>query len=244
MENIKIIIEYDGTNYCGWQRQKNTDQTIQQQLEKGLTLLNKSPVTVYGAGRTDSGAHAKAQAANFYLDVSIPEARIPDALNSVLPEDIICKYAEKVALDFHARYDSQGKKYRYRILNRSFSSVFVRNFVYNIRQNLDFGKVLSILKDLEGTHNFSSFEAQGSARDHSIRTIEEIEFYDKSPEYWIEIKGDGFLYKMVRIIVGTLIEIGLNKRKANLKEILQKKDRSVAGFTAPAQGLTLLKVYY
>ena len=244
MENIKIVVEYDGTNYCGWQFQKNTSLTIQQKLEDCLTKLNKSLVKVIGAGRTDSGVHALGQVANFNLDVSIPIGKIPKALNSMLPEDIICKKAEKEADDFHASFCATGKKYRYRIFNHSHGSVFIRNFVYNIYQPVNITKIKKVIDQLRGTHDFSSFQSSNSEVSSTIRTINQIELIEKAPEYWIEITGNGFLYNMVRIIVGTLIEIGLDKRKPDLIEILESKNRIKAGFTAPARGLTLVKVYY
>ncbi|MFW6006579.1 MAG: tRNA pseudouridine(38-40) synthase TruA [Bacillota bacterium] len=244
MGNLKITVEYDGTNYHGWQLQKNIEPTIQQKLEEALTLINKSHVRIHGAGRTDAGVHAINQVANFNLDVDIPVENIPKAVNSILPDDIICKKAKSVPENFHARYCSRGKKYRYRILNRSYSSVFVRNFVYNIYQKLNFTKIRNVLSQIKGTHDFASFQAKGSGIMNTVRTIEEIKLYEKDFEYWIEIKGNGFLYNMVRIIVGTLIEIGLDKRPPDLKSILEQKNRRSAGFTAPAKGLTLVEVYY
>ncbi|MGM0410244.1 MAG: tRNA pseudouridine(38-40) synthase TruA [Bacillota bacterium] len=245
MSNIKITVEYDGSNYQGWQFQKHTNKTIQEVLENKLGKLNKSPVKVIGAGRTDSGVHAKAQTANFYLDVSIPVDRIPIALNSMLPQDIVCKKAELVSDDFHARYDSKAKKYRYRLLNKSYHSVFTRNYVYTFYRKLNFKKINFALKDFIGEHDFASFQSSGSDIKDTIRVIESFEMFEHNEEMWFEIKGNGFLYNMVRIIIGTLLEIGLEKRPANdIDRILKAKDRKEAGFTAPAKGLTLIKVYY
>lgn len=245
MRNIKIILEYDGTAYQGWQYQKHTTKTIQETLEKELTRLNKSPVQIIGAGRTDSGVHAEGQTANFYIDVSIPIDRIPIALNSMLPNDIVCKKAEWVADDFHARYDTVGKKYRYRLLNKSFHSVFTRNFVYTLYQRLDLAKVEYALKDFIGQFDFSAFQSAGSDMNNTVRQIEKFEIKRYNEEIWFEISGDGFLYNMVRIIIGTLLEIGLGKRpKDDVKKIIKSRDRKRAGFTAPAKGLTLVEVYY
>jgi len=244
MSNIKITVEYDGTNYCGWQRQKNTSRTIQQKIEDCLTKLNKQKVKVEGAGRTDSGVHALGQVANFHLDVSIPVRKIPRALNSMLPDDIICKNAERVSDKFHSSFCATGKKYRYRILNRSFSSVFLRNFVYTIYKPVNFVKIKKVINKFEGTHDFSAFQSSNSEVSSPVRTIKNIVLKEKSPEHWIEITGDGFLYNMVRIIVGTLLEIGLDKRKSKITKILESSDRQKAGFTAPAKGLTLVKVFY
>jgi tRNA pseudouridine38-40 synthase len=244
MSNFKITLEYDGTNYSGWQIQKNTDQTIQQVLESCLTRLNKSPVKATASGRTDAGVHAKEQVVNFSLDVSIPEERLPFALNSLLPEDIICKKAEKVSSNFNARFDARGKRYRYRILNSSIPSVFTRHFFYNLRQPLNFNKLRLAARKFIGKHDFAAFQAKGSDVNDTVRTIKDITIRKHGCEYRVDIIGNGFLYKMVRIMVGTLIEIGLKKRKPDINQILKSKDRKKAGFTAPAKGLTLVKVYY
>ncbi len=245
MSNIKIILEYDGTNYSGWQIQKNADQTIQQTLEECLTKLNKSHVKVTASGRTDAGVHARGQVVNFNLDVSIPEERIPQALNSVLPPDIICKSAEKVSPNFNARFDARGKKYRYRILNSSIPSVFTRNFVYSLHQPLNFDKFCQAAQNLIGKHDFAAFQAKGSDIDDTIRTIDDIIINEHGREYRVDIVGDGFLYKMIRIIIGTMIECGLGKMELQeLPRILASKERKQAGYTAPAKGLTLLEVYY
>ena len=245
MRNIKIKVEYDGSNYQGWQYQKHTDKTIQQKLEKNLSILNKSKVQVIGAGRTDSGVHAEGQTANFFIDVPIPVKRIPIALNSMLPDDIACKEAKRVADDFHSRYDSTGKKYRYRILNKSVHSVFTRNFVYTLYQKLDLAKIESALDDFVGKHDFAAFQSAGSDIVNTVRVIEKFEMKRYNEEIWLEITGEGFLYNMVRIIVGTLIEIGVAKRpEDDVKRIIESKDRRNAGYTAPAKGLTLVEVYY
>lgn len=251
MCNIKITVEYDGSNYCGWQLQKNTDQTIQAQLEKAVSRLNKSPVRVYGAGRTDSGVHALGQTANFKLDVPIPIENIPLAINSELPSDIICKKAKRVSDNFHARYDAVGKKYCYRFSNNRFCSVFNQRFVYNIYSKMNISAMEKIINQIEGCHDFKAFQSSGSDTKNTVRIIKSISLkkmkrigINNHNEYRLLIEGNGFLYNMVRIIAGTLIEIGLNKRKADLKSVLESKERRQAGFTAPAHGLTLLEVYY
>ncbi len=245
-QNFKIIVEYDGSKYSGWQRQKNTDQTIQQELEEALRKINKSEVRVTGAGRTDAGVHAAGQTANFFLDIEIPDHKIPIALNTVLPDDIICKKAEKVNSDFHSRYNARGKKYRYRILNSNFNSVFVRNFVYKVHRKLDLKIMQKAAGIFEGRHDFAAFCAAGSSVGTTVRNIFSLDVYPaKNGEIWIDVEGDGFLYNMIRILAGTLIETGMKKRTlTELKKILQSCDRNNAGFTAPAQGLTLIEVFY
>ena len=244
MANIKVTLEYDGTNYHGWQRQKNTKMTVQQQLEDVLTVLNKAKVTVHGAGRTDAGVHACGQVANFDLGVFIPAKKIPLALNSELPKDIICKQAREVPKSFHARYDARDKVYCYRISNQRFPGVFTRYYVYNIYQPLDFEKMKKAIAVIKGKHDFAAFQARGADCQDTVRTIKNINFYRVGREYHLKITGDGFLYNMVRIIAGTLIEIGLEKRPPDFREIIKSKNRNQAGFTAPAKGLTLLKISY
>ncbi len=245
MQNIKLTLEYDGTNYSGWQIQKNTEFTVQGKLQKAFKKINKKPVKVQGASRTDAGVHAMGQVANCILDVVIPIERVPAAVNRLLPNDIICKKAEEVRLDFHARYDSCAKKYRYRIYNQKLPSVFVRNYVYYYMHDIDISLLERACKYFIGTHDFTSFQASGCAAKNTVKTIESIEVIEKDREIWLEIKGDGFLYNMVRIIMGTLIELSMGKIEiADIKKIISSKNRSKAGFTAPAQGLSLLEVYY
>jgi len=245
MQNIKLIIEYDGTNYSGWQIQNNTEYTVQEKLQKAFTKINKKPVKVQGASRTDAGVHAMGQVANCILDVVIPIERVPAAVNRLLPNDIICKKAERVKMDFHARYDSRGKKYRYRIYNQKLPSVFVRNYSYYYRHKIDLAILKKACQYFVGTHDFTSFQASGCAAKNTVKTIESIEVIKKNSEIWLEIKGDGFLYNMVRIIMGTLIELSMGKIKiTDINKIISANNRSNAGFTAPAQGLSLLEVYY
>ncbi|MCF8009166.1 MAG: tRNA pseudouridine(38-40) synthase TruA [Halanaerobiales bacterium] len=245
MKYYKIILEYEGTNYDGWQRQNNTDNTIQQVVEDKLSTINKSFVLAVSAGRTDAGVHAKKQIVNFELDVDVPPKRMPYALNSLLPKDIMCKDAKIVSPEFHARYDAKGKLYRYRLSNLKIPSVFTRNYVYNIREKLNFAKIIKTAPLLIGTHDFASFQNSGSDTDNTVRTIKRFDIKKVDNEYHFFIEGDGFLYKMVRIIMGTLIEIGLGKLKLkDLENIIKARDRRKAGFTASAKGLTLMDVYY
>ena len=244
-DNYKIILEYDGSRYSGWQIQKNTPHTIQQKVEEALTKINKKEVNVVGAGRTDAGVHAAGQSANFFLDIKIPVKKIPLALNTHLPDDIICIDAVKVSDDFHSRYDARGKKYRYRILNSNFNSVFVRNFVYKVHKKLDLENMRNAAEVLLGTHDFASFCSAGSSVDSTVRTIYSLEVFSEEDEICIDVSGSGFLYNMIRIIAGTLIEIGKGKKNiAELRNIIASCDRRKAGFTAPAKGLTLLEVFY
>ncbi|MFW6229828.1 MAG: tRNA pseudouridine(38-40) synthase TruA, partial [Halanaerobium sp.] len=225
---------------------QNTSKTIQQKVEEALIKINQKKVSIIGSGRTDAGVHAAGQTANFFLDVDIPLAKIPIALNTELPADIICKKAEKVDKNFHSRYDARGKKYRYRILNSNFNSVFVRNFVYNVYKSLDLKLMQKAAIIFEGCHDFAAFCAAGSSVKSTVREIYSLDIYAAdNNEIWIDVVGNGFLYNMIRILAGTLIETGLGKRTlSELKYILQSCDRNNAGFTAPAQGLTLMEVFY
>jgi tRNA pseudouridine38-40 synthase len=211
-----------------------------------LTKINKSRVRVIGAGRTDAGVHAVGQTANIFLNIDIPVEKIPLALKSELPADIICKKAEKVNADFHSRYNARGKKYRYRILNSNFNSVFVRNFVYNVHKKLDLKLMQKAAEIFEGCHDFAAFCAAGSSVESTVRDIYSLDLYAAdNGEIWIDVIGNGFLYNMIRILAGTLIETGLKKRTlSELESVLQSCDRKNAGFTAPAQGLTLIEVFY
>lgn len=243
--NILIEVEYDGSNYSGWQIQKNTEHTIQQILQEKIGVINKAPVKIIGAGRTDAGVHALGQAVNFNINVAIPVDRIPVAINRLLPSDIICKSAREVNENFHARYDARGKLYRYRILNKKYSSVFIRNYIFHVPYELDLEKMVKAVQYLKGQHDFTSFQSSGSKIKDTVRTINKIELFNKNQEIWLEVAGDGFLYNMVRIITGTLIEVGTGRIKpTKLKNIINARDRNLAGFTAPASGLTLVKVYY
>lgn len=245
MRNIKLTLEYDGTNYSGWQTQRNTPNTIQEKLEKALTSINKKPVKVYGAGRTDAGVHALGQTASVVLNVLIPVDKIPMALNRILPDDIVCIKAESVDMDFHARYDAVGKKYRYRIYNRIIPSVFSYKYVYYYRPQLNLSLMRNAATILIGKKDFSAFRSAACSASNTVKTITSIEIIDKDPEVWIEIVGSGFLYNMVRIIVGTLNEISSGKLKIeDLDIILKSGDRKLAGYTVPARGLTLVEVYY
>ncbi|ACL68911.1 tRNA pseudouridine(38-40) synthase TruA [Halothermothrix orenii] len=243
--NIKITVEYDGTNYSGWQIQNNTPETIQGVLSKCLFDINKSPVKLIGASRTDAGVHARGQVANFRLKVGIPVERIPLALNSKLPPDIVCKDAEEVTEDFHARFDARGKRYIYRILNSEYPSPFLRNYTYFIPHNLNIDKMREAGSLLIGEHDFASFQASGGSNKTTVRTITKLDIYRDQYQIKIEVCGNGFLYKMVRIIAGTLIEVGLGKRTVkSVGQLLEIKDRDRAGFTAPPRGLTLIEVFY
>ncbi|SEG07704.1 tRNA pseudouridine38-40 synthase [Caloramator fervidus] len=244
MRNIKLVIEYDGTRYCGWQRQKN-GISIQEVIEKAIEKLTKEQVELIGSSRTDAGVHARGQVANFYTNTTIPSDKICYALNSILPQDIAIIESCEVPMDFHSRYNSIGKKYSYTILNRRIASPLLRNFSAHVPQPLDFEAMVKASKYFLGEHDFSAFKSTGSSVKTSIRTIRKLDFTKDGDIIRFEIEANGFLYNMVRIIAGTLIEVGKGKIRAeDIPLIIKSKDRSKAGPTAPAQGLCLEKVYY
>ncbi len=244
MRNLKVVIAYDGTNYHGFQIQDNAI-TIQEKIQVALEKLLKQEARITSASRTDAGVHAKGHVFNLKINSSIPTEKFALALNTRLPADIIALSAQEVEDDFHARYFAKGKKYSYQIYNNDFQLPFFRNYTYHIKDKLDLSAMRQAAKCLIGEHDFSSFRAAGCNAKTPIREIYQIEIKKQGCLVKIEVKGSGFLYNMVRIISGTLIEVGLAKKKASqMKSILAARARLKSGFTAPAKGLFLEKVYY
>lgn len=246
MRNIKAVIEYDGTDYHGFQIQtKQGVPTIQGTLESCLMRVLKEPIKVTGAGRTDAGVHAEGQVINFLTNSTIPAEKLPLALNSRLPDDIVVKSVEEVDDDFHAQYGAKGKYYVYRIYHNSIPSVFNRRFAYFVPYKIDPDLISKGCQLFIGTHNFKSFAASGTNVKSFIRTIFSCEFSKEGDLWEFHIQGSGFLYNMVRIIVGTLLEVGKGKRDLEeVRKALTEGKRSLAGQTAPAHGLSLKKVFY
>jgi len=244
VRNIKLIIEYDGTGYGGWQKQKNA-HTIQQEIEDGIRKLTGEQVALIGSGRTDSGVHARGQVANFMTNSNLPPERFSYALNSVLPEDIRVLSSQEVDYKFHARYSAKGKRYRYSMIIHPHGTAIGRNYYYHLRHKLDIDAMKRATQYLIGTHDFKAFQASGSSVKDTIRRIDLAELTWEEPYLYFDIAGNGFLYNMVRIIVGTLILIGQNKIEYKMMDdIIKSKDRQMAGPTAPAHGLCLEEVYY
>lgn len=244
MRNIKLIIEYDGTNYGGWQKQKN-NKTIQETIEKAIKQLTDEEVELTGSSRTDAGVHAKGMVANFYTDSSIPSDRFREAINTKLPDDIGIIFSEEVEESFHARYNSKGKTYRYSIVNRYEKVCIGRQTSYQVKDKLDLKLMREACKYFIGKHDFKAFRTEGSSVKTTTRTISQLEIINNNNNFDIIITADGFLYNMVRIIVGTLVEVGKGKiRPKDIDDIIKSKDRTKAGPCAPAKGLCLEKVYY
>lgn len=245
MKNYKIILQYDGSRYKGWQVQKNTDMTIQGKIEAVLERMAGHPVEVHGSGRTDAGVHALAQVANFKMEEHFEETEIFSCLNEYLPEDIRVNYIEEVPLRFHSRLNAVSKTYRYRIWNGAKADVFERKWVEVIPEELDLEKMKEASAFLTGTHDFMAFCGNRKMKKSTVRTITEIDIVKKGAEVQISITGNGFLQNMVRIITGTLVEVGLGKREPDsVKEILEQKERAQAGYTISPRGLALVEVRY
>lgn len=245
MQRLKCIISYDGTNFSGYQVQPNK-RTVQSELEACLAKLHKGKeVKIYASGRTDAGVHAKGQVIHFDTPLSIPEDRWPIALNSLLPDDIAVLSAEYATPTFHARFCASGKEYRYVLRLSPERDPLMRNYAYHYPYPLNLEAMEEGASFLLGTHDFTSFCSAKTDVEDKIRTIKEIDFLKDHELLTLKFTGDGFLYNMVRILVGTLLEIGSGERKPKeIQKILEAKDRRLAGKTAPANGLYLWKVFY
>lgn len=244
MRNIKLTIEYDGTSYGGWQKQKN-NRTIQQCIEEAIKLLTGEEVELIGSSRTDAGVHAKGMVANFITNSKIPADKFREAINTKLPDDIGIIKSEEVDKNFHSRYDSKGKTYCYTLVNRYEKVCLGRSYVYQVRDELNYNLMKDAAKYFLGKHDFKAFKTNGSSVKTSVRTISGLELELKGDVLKIFISADGFLYNMVRIIVGTLIEVGKGKIKPeDIENIIKNGDRSKAGPCVPPNGLVLEKVFY
>jgi len=245
MKNIKLIIEYDGTKYNGWQTQKNGNG-IQDLITNAIHQVTGEEIKLNGSGRTDAGVHAIGQTANFKTECSIPVNKFPEAINKFLPKDIVIKEAISVPSDFHARYSVKGKKYMYIVNNSKYRSGLHYNYEYHFNNELDYKSMKKAAEHFEGTYDFRGFMASGSSVKDTIRTIEKVQVKKREDGKIIfNFTGNGFLYNMVRIMVGTLLDVGVGKIKPEeIPSIIKSKDRTKAGKTVPAQGLYLVEVYY
>ncbi len=246
MRNIKLILEYDGTNYHGWQTQAGSGKaTIQETLEQALSALTQVKVTTYSSGRTDAGVHALGHVANFKTSGTIPAAAWAPALNHLLPADIRVLASEEVVNDFHARFSALGKTYRYRILRRREPTALYRNYTWHVNAPLNVSKMRKGLAFLIGRHDFSAFRGSGCAATSAVRTIKSASITKNNDFIDVWIEADAFLQYMVRNITGTVVEVGLGRFSPDdVKRILKSCDRKEAGRTAPPQGLYLVKVTY
>lgn len=245
MYNYKLTIQYDGTRYRGWQVQGNTDLTIQGKLEGVLSRLTGQLVEVHGSGRTDAGVHALGQVANVKLPHPVEPSELLGELNRYLPADIGVIAAEPAPERFHARLNARSKTYRYRIWNSAIPNVLERSYLYPLPEPLDVAAMERAAADLVGTHDFRSFCGLKRFKKSTVRTITDIAITQDGAEVRLEFTGNGFLMRMVRILAGTLVEVGLGQREADsMPAVLAAQDRAAAGPALPAQGLALVRVEY
>lgn len=244
MKRVKLVVAYDGTNYCGWQVQPN-GITIEGVLNRALSDLLKEEIQVTGASRTDSGVHSLGNVAVFDTDTRIPAEKISYALNQRLPADVVVQDSCEVASDWHPRHCNSRKTYEYRILNRTFPMPTRRLDTYFVHYTLDTERMQRAANLLEGTHDFKSFCSVNTAVENTVRTIYACNVKRDGELITISVTGSGFLYNMVRIIAGTLIQVGLGRMDPEqIPDILAAKNREAAGPTAPAHGLTMMGIVY
>jgi len=244
MRNIRLRICYDGTRYKAWQRLPGEGNTVQGIMEQTLSRILGEEVEVSGSGRTDAGAHALGQVANLHCESSLPCGEILSQLRRYLPEDIGIESCEEASPRFHARLNCRNKTYRYRIWNSEKPCVFVRRFVYVLPESLNVEKMQEAAQAFLGEHDFSAFCANKKMKKSTVRRIDAIRITRQGEELTLDFTGDGFLYNMVRIMVGTLIEVGRGKREADSIPALFGSKREDAGYLVPANGLCLMEVNY
>lgn len=247
MRNIKAIVQYDGSRYFGFQAQLDPEHlpTVQEELEAAIGGLLKEPTRVHSAGRTDRGVHALGQVVHFYTDSMIPVDKLARAINQHLPKDIYILSTEDVALEFHSRKSALGKHYQYRVWNSDDHIVFGNQYFYHYPGILDDTLMQQACKLLEGTHNFQGFSAAGSTVKNFVRTVYYVNMHRQGDWLTFDVYGNGFLYNMVRIMVGTILDIGLHRKSLDvIPEVLSTQNRHLAGRTAPASGLYLKNVFY
>lgn len=244
MRNIKLTIEYDGKEFGGWQKQPNK-LNIQGEIERAIQEITGEEIELIGSGRTDAGVHSLGQVANFKMQNNFPIEKLPIAINSKLKRAVRIMKAEEVEERFHSRYSCKKKRYRYIINNTEQGTAIYRNLEYHIPQKLDVEKMKQAIKYFIGEHDFKGFKASGTSSKSSVRTIYEAVVKEENGRIIIELEGNGFLYNMVRIIAGTIADVGLGKIKPEeITEIIECKDRTRAGKTLPAHALYLVKVDY
>ena len=244
MRNIKLKIQYDGTDYHGWQIQKN-DITVQETVKKAVQKIVNEDVHLTGCGRTDTGVHAENYVCNFFTNSRIPSEKLPYALNTYLPNDIVCFEAEDTDENFHSNSSAVKKRYVYKILNREFPDAVMNRYSWHYKYPLDIEKMRIAAKAFIGEHDFKSFCDNKRMKKSTIRTISDISINNSDGIITIDFYGNGFLYHMVRILTGTLLMVGTHELSCDdIPDIIETKSRDAAGFTAPPQGLCLVEVDY
>ncbi len=246
MRNIKLVLEYDGRRYKGWQRQTITKSTVQGRIEHVLQLMTGEKIELHGSGRTDTGVHALGQVASFHTQSQMGLSEIEDYLHKYFPDDINLLDIQEMPERFHSRLNSKGKQYIYRIWNHPLkNNIFNRGYYYHITKPLNIEKMKQAADLFVGTKDFRSFTALKSKNKSTVRTLSKIEILKEESEITINFSGDGFLHRMVRVITGTIIQVGLGELSVSeIKEMFEKEKRSAAGFTAPPHALFLVNVIY
>ena len=244
MRNIKLVIEYDGKGFNGWQKQP-TKLNIQGEIERAIGEITGEEIDLIASGRTDAGVHSLGQTANFKTESNIPIEKFAIAINSKLKRSIVIKSAEEVDERFHSRYSVKSKRYRYTINNSEMGSAIYRDMEYHFPMKLDIEAMKIAAKAFEGEHDFKAFKASGTSSKSSVRTIYKAEVITNADRIYLELTGNGFFYNMGRIIAGTLVDVGIGKIKPDeIPEIIETKERTRAGKTLPAHGLCLMEVMY
>ncbi len=245
MRNIRLLLQYEGTRYQGWQRQTSSDNTIQGKLEKLLTKMCGEPIEIQASGRTDAGVHALGQVANFHTKSKMSLEEMQVYINTYLPEDIAVVDICEAAPRFHSRLNATGKCYCYRVINSGIPDVFWRRYALEVTEELNIDAMKQAADFLLGEHDFKSFTSTKKGKKSTVRRIDKIDITVEDNLLTFTFEGNGFLHHMVRILVGTLLEVGMGKRTAeSMPEILQAKSRECAGYLVPAKGLMLMRVYY
>lgn len=245
MKNYRMVLQYEGTRYQGWQKQESTENTIQGKLEILLSKMLETKVEVQGAGRTDAGVHAYGQIANFHCDTEMTAQEIQDYMNQYLPADIGVIELTQTGDRFHSRLNAKGKIYRYRVLNTKVPHIFDRRYVHQVEKELNIKEMQKAAQFLCGSHDFKAFTSTKKGKKSTERRIDEIKIEKLEDEIQFTFRGNGFLYHMIRIIMGTLLNIGSGEQKAEeIQAILESRDREKAGMLVPSKGLTLMEVLY
>lgn len=245
MRNIRLLIQYEGTRYQGWQKQSSTDNTIQGKLETLLTRMCGEAIELQGSGRTDAGVHALGQVANFHTDCRLSTDEMRSYINRYLPEDIAVTAVEEAAPRFHSRLNARGKHYIYRVINSDIPDVFWRRYALEVAEPLDVPAMRRAAACLLGEHDFKSFTSAKKGKKSTVRRIDEIAITGEGALLSFSFRGNGFLHHMIRILMGTLLEVGMGKRSPeSMADILEACDRERAGALVPAKGLILTEVFF
>ncbi len=245
MRNIQLLLQYEGTRYQGWQRQQSTENTIQGKLEALIGRMCGEPVELQGSGRTDAGVHAMGQVANFHTECDMPVEEMLAYINRYLPEDIAVLEVREAAPRFHSRLNARGKHYEYRVINSEIPDVFLRRYALEVPEPLDVEAMRRAASQLLGEHDFKSFTSAKKGRKSTVRRIDEISITGEGNVLCFSFMGNGFLYHMIRILMGTLLEVGRGERSPeSMQALLAARDREQAGPLVPAKGLVLVKIYF